>query len=184
MNEVSITYNSNLDIPQNSKKIILYTGTQSTLTNISCIDRKRFTNINCVFPISFLKHINTNKQLYGVSENIIPTSVSFKKIGLYKISYNIAWNLKNNNCNSEYIEANKQGLLAFCNENYNKLIDTSINREKGNTYIVNLKHSFLYDKSSTSESFIQLYIYKLFKPYNDDLVINTTNTFLEIEYLN
>jgi hypothetical protein len=52
-----------------------------------------------------------------------------------------------------------------------------------NSFIVNLTHSFLYEKASFDISQIQLYIYKLYEEYIDDIVINQTNTWIEIEYL-
>ena len=51
-------------------------------------------------------------------------------IGLYKISYNIAWHLNESIDPEKYLEANKNGILSFCQENTNKLIQTSINKSR------------------------------------------------------
>jgi hypothetical protein len=176
-----LTINTNESKFVNSNKITFFQGTLVTIKNKNCIDKQKFPKISHVYSFEFLKKTKYNSNIIDIVNNNI---IHLKTIGLYKITYNIAWHLKENIEPCEYLTANKEGILAFCHENTNTFINTSISKSKGNSFIVNLTHTFLYEKIKIDITHIQLYIYKLYTQYMEDIHIESSNTWLEIEYSN
>jgi hypothetical protein len=174
INTSSITNNS-------SCKTTFFSGCITKLRNKTLIDTTKFKNTESIYYVEFYKKTAANPNIIEMMENSV---INLKSIGLYKITYNISWHLNDSTESDQvkYLQANKDGILGFCQAGATKLITTSINRSKGNSYDVNLTHSFIYEKLSNDKSQIQLFIYKLFKAYKDDLIINSSNTWIEIEF--
>jgi len=160
-------------------KAIFYGGSITKLKNKTYVDTKKFVNSDGIFSVELHKKTNFNTNIIDIIES---NTINLKMIGVYKITYNVSWYLNDTIDCDKYLQANRDGILGFCQENTYNLIETSINRCKGNSFYVNLTHTFLYEKLTDNKSQINLYIYKLFKPYKDDLIINSSNTWLQIEF--
>ena len=160
-------------------KAIFYGGSITKLKNKTYVDTKKFVNSDGIFSVELHKKTNFNTNIIDIIES---NTINLKMIGVYKITYNVSWYLNDTIDCDKYLQANRDGILGFCQENTYNLIETSINRCKGNSFYVNLTHTFLYEKLTDNKSQINLYIYKLFKPYKDDLIINSSNTWLQIDF--
>ena len=162
------------EITDNNTYLTMYNGFLNK--NSIPINNKYIDDSLKLYTIVFQKNAPYNNSIFGINNNISILNA----IGIYQISYNIYWEL-NDDCVNNYYDNNKKGIFTFCNIN-NQFASTSMLHSSGNIFMVNAHNTFIY-KNTILHTPVELFIYKYYEQYINDINIDSFSTSLNIKYL-
>ena len=153
----------------------MYNGKLST--NCVTIVNDYVSDTLKLYKIVYCIHADHNDTIFAVND-YTPT---LKSIGVYQITYNILWDLNDNDDCENYLENNRLGILTFCNIN-GQFIDTSIKHSSGNIFKVNANNTFMYN-NTTLNSCIDILLYKNYEQYINDINMDSFSTTITVKFI-
>jgi hypothetical protein len=152
-----------------------YVGkTQNELGNLAHSDLK---------IVSFENQLGCNTALFAFNKiGGRIHSISLKKDGWYKITYNLCWFAEENNCPTEQLDVNTNGVLTFAHEELK--IENSFGQKSGQKFVNTVKLCYVVERTVLDTyDHIEHYIQQVLPSTTNSILSFSTGCFVKVKYL-